>query len=138
MLWPVEYVWFALLILVMGAMWWLAYRMEPHWSTTDGRRFLCTSQDLTDSAHPGRRREARVVVTPDGTLYVTHKVGMRRRETAWTLIGKSPSPPKKIQIYLARDCTDGASTNGMLALRLPSKSRCIAVLDGVLAGTHHD
>lgn len=137
MLWPVEYVWFALLILVMAAMWWLAYRMEPHWSTHDGRRFLCTSQDVTDTAHPGRRREARVVVTPDGTLYVTHKVGLRRRETAWTLIGKSPTPPRKIQIYLARECTDGHGT-GMLALRLPRKSRCIEVLDGVLAGSPVD
>ncbi|CAB4364928.1 unannotated protein [freshwater metagenome] len=137
MLWPVEYVWFALLIFAMGGMWWLAYRMEPHWSAQDGRRFLCTSQDLTDSAHPGRRREARVVVTPDGTLYVTHKNGFRRHETAWTLIGKAPTPPKKIEIYVARECTDGHGT-AMLSLRLPSKSRCIAVLDGVLAGVHED
>lgn len=129
-----DYVWFTLLLLGMGGLWWLAYRMEPHWSTKDGRRFLCTVQDLTDPERPGRKREARVVVTPDGTLFVTQKQGLRRQQTTWKLIGKSPTPPKRMEIYLAQETSRSLITD-MISLRLPTKSRCIPVLDKVLAGT---
>ena len=133
MLWPVDYVWFGLLIAAMGGMWWLAYRMEPHWSTKDGRRFMCTSQDLSNPQYPGRKRETRVVVAPDGALHVTHKNGLRRHHSVWTLIGKSPDPPKKLQVYVAQQRNDGQAAT-MMSLRLPAKSRVVPVLDAVLDG----
>lgn len=137
MLWAVEYVWFALLIAAMAGMWWLAYRMEPHWSTKDGRRFMCTTQDLSDPKLPGRKRETRVVVAPDGALHVTHKNGLRRRHSVWMLIGKSPDPPKRLQVYVAQQRTDGKGAT-MMSLRVPAGSRVVPVLDAVLDGTGID
>ena len=132
----VDYVWLALLFVFMGGLWWLAYRMEPHWSTKDGRRFLCTAQDLSNPAHPGRPRETRVVVTPDGALHVTRKNGLRRDQSIWTLTGKVPSPPRKREGFLAARRGDGQ--RHLLAIRLPVGSRCIPVLERALAGTSLD
>ncbi|MDO8389846.1 MAG: hypothetical protein Q7V57_05100 [Actinomycetota bacterium] len=132
-----EYVWFSLLIVAMVGMWWLAYRMEPHWSTKDGRRFMCTTQDLSNPQFPGRKRETRVVVTSDGALRVTLKNGLRRRQSVWTLIGKSPDPPKRLQVYVAQQRTDGKAAT-MMSLRVPAKSRVVPVLDAALAGIELD
>lgn len=130
-----EYVWFALLIAAMGGMWWFAYRMEPHWSSKDGRRFLCTAHDLSDPGHPGRKRETRISVTPDGILHASQKQGMRRQQSVWTLVGKSPTPPTRMEIYVARRRLDGEASSGMMSFRLPAKSRCVPVLDSILAST---
>ena len=129
----VDYVWIALTVIVMGGMWWVAYRMEPHWSSRDGTRFLCSAQELVDGNTVGRPRETRVVVTPDGALYVTQKRLMRRRSSSWTLVGKSPEPPRRLQVYVAQHRADGHNIPSHLALRIPNKSRCVAVLDEMLA-----
>jgi hypothetical protein len=131
---PVDYVWLALLFLGMGGLWWLAYRMEPHWSTKDGRRFMCTTQDLSNPSHPGRVREARVVVTPDGALHVTRKTGLKREQTMWRLTGRVPAPPRKREVFLA-ERHGGDTGRQLLAIRLPATSRCVPVLDAALAGT---
>lgn len=128
----VDFVWIALLVGVMGGMWWVAYRMEPHWASRDGHRFLCTAQELEGGKPIGHPRETRVLVTADGALYVTQKRMMRRRTSMWTLIGKSPEPPRKLQVYVAQQRSDGVAMLSHLALRIPNKSRCVSVLDGVL------
>jgi hypothetical protein len=133
MLWGVDYVWIALTVIVMGGMWWVAYRMEPHWSSRDGMRFLCGAQELVDGNTIGHPRETRVVVTPDGAMFVTQKRMMRRRSSSWVLIGKSPEPPRKVQVYVAQHHTDGHNIPSHLALRIPNKSRCVPVLDEILA-----
>jgi len=127
-----EYLWFALLVVGMVGLWWVAYRMEPHWAAKDGRRFLCSCQDLSDLAHPGRVKEARVVVLPDGMLHVTRKAGLRRQQTLWRLTGRSPDPPRRKQVYLAE--RNGDLGREMLAIRLPANSRCVPVLDDLLPG----
>ena len=132
---PVEYVYFALLLVGMAGLWWVAYRMEPHWSSKDGRRFLCISQELPEGFSPGRRREARVTVLDDGTLIVGQKRAMRRRQSTWTLEGKGDSAGTgrgARAVYLARERVDGKG--GMrMALRLPVNSRSVSVLDALLS-----
>ena len=134
MLWPVDYVWIALIAAVMAGMWWVGYRMEPHWVSRDGTRILCTAQELEGGQPLGRPRETRIFVTPDGVLYVTQKRMLRRRSSAWTLVGKSPDPPRRLQVYVAQQRTDGHAAPVHLAIRIPAKSRCIATLDGLLPG----
>ncbi len=129
----VDYVWLALLFVGMGGLWWLAYRMEPHWSSKDGRRFLCTTQDLSNPTHPGRTRETRISVSPDGALLISRKNGLRREQTIWTLTGKVPEPPRKREVFLAERRGD-SKERLLLAIRLPANSRCVAVLDRALAG----
>jgi hypothetical protein len=135
---PVEYVSFALLLIGMAALWWTAYRMEPHWSSRDGRRFLCISQELPEGFSPGRRRETRVSVLDDGTLIVGQKRGIRRLQSTWTLEGRADTMETgrgARAIYVARERIDGKG--GMrMTLRLPLKSRSVAVLDALL--NEHD
>lgn len=132
MLCGVEAVWILLVVLVMGAMWWFAYHLEPHYSSKDGKRFLCTAQQLEGGEPVGRVRETRVFVLPDGLLDISQKQIMRRKHSRWTIVGKSPNPPRKMQVYLAQLRADGQKVPSFLALRLPTKSRCIPVLDALI------
>jgi hypothetical protein len=130
----VENLWIIGLVAVLGLMLWAALRIEPHWSTKDGRRFVCHAQELADGEPLSRNQEARIVVLPDGTLHVTRKRTLGRHSTAtWTLIGKSPSPPKRVEIYVAQQRSDGSLIPAQLAMRIPPKSRCVKVLDEILA-----
>ena len=129
----VDYVWIALIIIVMGGMWWVAYRMEPHWVSRDGTRFLCTAQELDGVNAVGHPRETRVLITHDGALYVTQKRMLRRHTTMWTLIAKAPEAPRRMQIYVAKHREVGTHVESHLAIRIPAKSRCIAILDDLLA-----
>jgi len=131
----VDYVWIALIIVVMSGMWWVAYRMEPHWVSRDGTRFLCTAQELDGVNAVGHPREARVLITHDGALYVTQKRMMRRHTTMWTLVAKAPEPPRRMQVYVATHRESSGAVESHLAIRIPTKSRCIAILDDLLART---
>jgi len=133
MLCDVDFVWIALLVTVMGGMWWVGYRMEPHWVSRDGTRFLCTAQELNGSQTVGHPRETRVLITHDGALCVTQKHMMRRRTTMWTLVAKAPEASRKIQTYVATHREVGSRIESHLAIRVPTKSRCIAILDDILA-----
>lgn len=131
----VEIFWLVVLVAVMGGMWWVAYKMEPHWSSKDGKRFLCSAQEIVKGLPEGRPRETRVMVMPDGLLHVSVKRMMRRHHSKWMLVGRSPDPPKKLQIYLAQMREDGQNLPMMLSLRIPAGSRCVAVLDSLLAAS---
>ncbi len=126
-------VWVLLVVGVCGLMWFAASLIEPHWSTRDGRRFVCNAQELAGGQPLGRNRETQITVLGDGSLQVTRKRAMRRHHSLWRLVGKTPTPPQRVEIYLAQQLTDGQVTPNMLAIRLPRKSRCVAVLDQVLA-----
>lgn len=128
----VEYVWLVLAIAGCVGLVWLAYRIEPHWVSKDGHRFLCNAQQLSPQGTvEGRARETRVTVLPDGSIHLATKRYMRRRQSVWKLASKSDDPPRRREVYLLRH-RDPAE--GMVALRLPSNSRAVPVLDALLPG----
>jgi len=133
MLFVVEAVWIVVVIVVLAGMWWAGYRMEPHWVSKDGSRFLCTAQELDGANTVGHPKETRVLITPDGALYVTQKRMMRRRSSMWKLVAKAPTPHRKIQVYVAKHNEPDSPVESRLAIRIPTKSRCIAILDDILA-----
>jgi len=133
MLFVVDVVWIALVIVVLAGMWWVGFRMEPHWVSKDGSRFLCTAQELDGANTLGHSKETRVLINPDGALFVTQKRMMRRRSSMWTLVAKAPEPHRKIQVYVAQHREPGSPIESRLAIRIPIKSRCIAILDDLLA-----
>jgi hypothetical protein len=132
MLSGVDYVWTVLIIATLGGIAWFSYMIEPHYASKDGLRFLCNTQEFLNHRSTGRKREARVTVMPDRTLYVTQKQGVRRKMNTWSLIGVSPAPPKRMRIYVAQRMADGEVTPTQLMLRLPTKSRCVPILDQIL------
>ncbi len=128
-----EYVWITLGVAVLAGMWWVGYKMEPHYASRDGHRFMCNAQELADGQPLTRHKETRVVVLADGALHVTQKSAMRRKSSMWTLIGKAPDPPKRLEVYVAQQSLDGQHIPRQLFIRVPKTSRVVAVMDGVLA-----
>lgn len=116
----------------MGGMWWMGYRMEPHWVSKDGQRFMCGAQEFFHGTLAGHPRETQVAFLAGGALHITQKRMMRRQRSTWKLVGKSADPPKGLEIYVAQESVDGVAKPTMMALRIPKKSNCIAILDAAL------
>jgi len=133
MLCGVDYVYLVLIIAVMAGLWWVAYRMEPHWASKDGSRMLCTVQELRDDGTTSRPKEARVLVTASGLIQITRKQAMRRRTINCTMVGKSPKPPRNLELYVVQERVDGKQLPDLIALRVPPKSRAIPVLERLVA-----
>jgi hypothetical protein len=129
----VNVLWTVLFVTVVAAMFWGAYKIEPHYASKDGLRFLCNAQELADGEPLTRHKEIRVAVLPDGSLHCSQKEKLRRTRSAWTLVGKSPDPPRNLEVYVAQQFDAGHSLPGQLALRIPKKSRVVPVLDKILA-----
>ena len=125
-----------LLILAIGAcagLLYVGYRIEPHRVSKDGKRFLCMGQSLSGNGEPdGRRREVWITVLDGGQLQVDVKKRLHRDLTHWTLEGKAPNPPSGRAVYVLRTVnTQGALQR--MTIKLPEKSRAVAVLDTVIA-----
>jgi hypothetical protein len=131
----VDVVWIVLALAVCGGLIYVGYRIEPHYVSKNGRRFLCTGQLLSAYGDPdGRRREVRISVLPDGALQMDVKRGMRRSLSMWSVEGKAAEPPPRRVVYVLRGRDDAGATQRMV-IRLPSNSRAVATMDDVLAST---
>jgi hypothetical protein len=131
----VDVFWTVLALGICAALVYLGYRMEPHYVSKDGRRFLCTGRKISAHGEPeGRKREVRFSVLTDGRLRMDVKRGLRRTVSDWSVEGKSPTPPSRRAVYVLR----GENTDGGLQrmiIQMPSKSRVVEILDNVLADT---
>ena len=128
-----DVVWFLGFCALMVFLWWFAYRMDPHYSSKDGTRFLCNAEDLVDAEPFGRKREHVVTVDHDGVLLVSQKKFAKRSKERWALVGKSPEPPRGKMVYVIRQFDEGKWLPDMMTLSLPAKSRSVPVLDDAMA-----
>ena len=120
--------WAVIPLVVMVGLYRMTFRIESHWASKDGRRFVCQVHPIgAPGAGDGRPRETRVIVQPDGCLTLS-----RRRDAVseWRVVGRAPTAPKHRAVYVLRP-TDGSPDQ--LAMRLPDTSRAVPVLDGLLA-----
>ena len=104
-----------------------AYRMEPHWVSKDGERFIARIQVLGPHDTPdGPWREMRLHV--DGNSLVAGSRGIRSSRFGghYSVVAKSDAPPAKKQIYVI-------SGPQRALLRLPANSRAVPTLDRMLA-----
>jgi hypothetical protein len=132
-LWLVDVLWVLLALGLCAGLMYLGYRIEPHYVSKDGRRFLCTGQQVSTHGIPdGRRREVRISVLPDGQLQMDVKRGMRLSISMWTLEGKSAEPPPRRAVYVLRGNDEHGATQRMI-IRMPLTSRAVTTLDTVLA-----
>jgi hypothetical protein len=130
-------------VAIGGVLVWFALRMEPHWVSRDGRRFICRGQimDRHGNVHGGWH-EYRVQIIDDeqGARGLTdatrpridaaRRSMMRRRQRdQWTVAARSPNPPRRKAVFLLHQLTDDQY---MLALRLPAGSRAVGVLDDLV------
>ena len=118
-----------------AALFWLGFRVEPHWVSKDARRFVCNGQLLNARGEPQSRwRETRIVVGDDNELHVGQKKYLRRKETSWTVSSRSEAPPRNREIFLLSG-VDEDGLPALLALRLPKSSRAIPTIQGLLTRT---
>lgn len=136
---------------VCALMIWAAYLVEPHWVSKDGQRLVCYVQSMSIHGEPeGRFREVRVAKVNDSLVEVRQKGRMgrdhssrnamamslikkrHRQGTYWNVVAVSPEPPKGKAIYLLGGNHDEGQPP-LLALRIPSKSRAVPMLDQAFA-----
>lgn len=120
-------------VVVIGGMLFVAYRMEPHWVSRDGQRFLCNAQPLDELGNTvGRWREMRVTIMSDGRLNVAKRALLMGRVNGyWSMRAKSPAPPRGKVVYVLAQPTEEKAPD-LLAIRLPATSRAIPHLDALL------
>lgn len=120
-------------LVVFAGIYYVGYRLEPHWVSKDGRRLLCNVQTIAGPGGvDGRAKETRITVLSDGSLQLDRRRRVRRgMSQVCTLYGKAPAPPPRRVVYLLNTrLVDGTSLQ--YAVRLPATSRAVPVLDAIL------
>ena len=124
------------IIAFAGVLFWLPSRIEAHWSARDGRKCICRGQ-LRDqhgvAASPWR--EYRLEVGSDGDVVAYRRSLLGgRRGGAWRVAGRTSNAPQRRAEFLLQRRHDAPDAS-TLAVRLPSRSRTVAVLDALGDGT---
>lgn len=129
MLEVMDVIWVVLAIAACVGLAWLGLKIEPHWVSKDGHRFLCNAQlmNVKGDTLTGWR-ETRVIVHPDGQAQVDQKRMMRRNTSIWRISARAPEPPRGKVVYLLKG-HDTTGKDALLAIRLPVKSRAREALD---------
>lgn len=110
-----------------------AVRMEPHWVSRDGRRFICKAQTVDDHGRTTSRWvEYRFRITDDGEVEGRRRSVVGGRSLGvWEVRYRASDPPKRKAVFLLYPRREAGS---LLALRLPARSRAVAVLDELAEG----
>ena len=104
-----------------------ALRIEPHWCSKDGQRMIARAQLLPDHHQPSPTwNEVRLFVDEDNILVRTRGRRASDLRGEYKVVGKSPSPPKKREIYILKGDKD-------VCVRIPTDSRAIATFEEMLS-----
>jgi hypothetical protein len=125
--------WIVGFVAVLAGLYYAAFRVDPHWASKDGRRFVCHGQ-LVD--HHGNTlhtwREYRFEVIDHQRIFARRRSRWtRRNEGVWRVSAKSENPPKKREVYLLASAESG--NTDQMAIRLPASSRAVEVLEAMRA-----
>ena len=117
-----------IVVVICGLLAWAAFRIEPHWCSKDGRRMIARAQQLPEP-HKSAPRWNEVRVFVDETTVILRTRGMRTTglRGEYRVVGKSPEPPKKLEIYVLRSDKE-------VFIRIPRDSRAIKTFEGLLNG----
>lgn len=118
-----------------GLLAWLAYRLEPHWVSKDGARFLTVARYVNQWGLPfGRKFEVRVAIDHDSEALLVSRKSLRRTlKGVWVIESKLADPPKNKVVFVLKDVT-GVDEIGSLWLTIPTKSKALPRLEAVLGG----
>jgi hypothetical protein len=109
-----------------GLVAWTAFRIEPHWCSKDGRRMIARAQQLSQPHQSAPKWiEVRVFVDEDTVVLRTRAMRSTGMRGDYRVVGKSPMPPKKQEIYVLR------GENEVL-IRVPQDSRAIKTFEELL------
>jgi hypothetical protein len=122
------WLWALVLVALAGGLFWLAARLEPHWSSPDGSRFTCRVQEIDNAGRPLSRWYGARAEVVEGRVAIRKKVLMRTAAPVdpRPVSARSERPPRGTAIYLLPG-------DPLLALRIPASSRAVACLDALVA-----
>lgn len=111
----------------------LAYRLEPHWVSKDGTRFLTVARYVNQWGLPfGRKFEVRVAIDHDSESLLVSRRSLRRTlKGVWMIESKLADPPKNKDVFVLKDVT-GVDEIGNLWLTIPTKSKALPRLEAIL------
>lgn len=124
---PTDVLWTVGTIAFLGALAWLALKIDPHWSAKDGRAFTCKIQPIRPSGRiEGRWRQARAVVSADTVKLIVRGIGAPITPyEAHHVMQESDDPPKGKAVFIL----DG---DPLYALRIPKSSAAVPVLRSLI------
>ena len=109
-----------------GLLAWVAFRVEPHWCSKDGRRMIARAQHFPEPHKPAPRwNEVRVFVSENTVILRTRGMRATGLRGEYQVVGKSPAPPKKQEIYTLRGDKE-------VLIRIPRNSRAITTFEELL------
>jgi hypothetical protein len=124
----VEYLLGVIIVGCAGLLAWAAFRIEPHWCSKDGSRMIAQAQQLSQTNRTAARwSEVRVSVDEDAVVVRTRAMRSTGLRGEYRVVGKSPTPPKKQEIYVLRGDQE-------VLIRIPKSSRAIMTFDELLNG----
>ena len=132
-----EFVWIVLVVGLCALMWWAASRIDPHWASRDGSRFLAMAHPLSGPhlTTVGRAKETRVAFAADDTLLVQRRRGIRSKHTPYIVDSAVPDSSakasKKAQFLLKP--IGGGPDEPPLLMRMPAGSKTAARLRAMAA-----
>lgn len=116
----------AIIVVGAGLAAWAAFRIEPHWCSKDGRRMIARAQQLSQPQHSAPKwKEVRVFVDEDTVVLRTRAMRATGLRGDYRVVGKSPMPPKKQEIYVLRGEHE-------ILIRIPKDSRAIKTFEELL------
>jgi hypothetical protein len=123
-----DLLWTGGFVALLVGLWYVAYRMDPHWVSKDGERFISNAQLMDHHGNTlGGWREYRFEVLSDGRIAARRRSRWVPRDSrTWRVQARSPDPSPKKALFLF---ADEAGTGDLIAVRMPASSRAVAVLD---------
>ncbi|CAN5616290.1 hypothetical protein BH24ACT5_BH24ACT5_14470 [soil metagenome] len=118
---------------VCGLLALLAYRLEPHWVSKDGTRFLTVARYVNQWGLPfGRKFEVRVAIDHDSESLLVSRRSLRRTlKGVWVIESKLADPPRGKVVFVLKDVT-GVDEIGNLWLTIPTKSKALPRLEAIV------
>lgn len=128
-----DVVWIVAIIAGCVAMWWAATKIDPHWTSRDGTRFVALAQPLSGphNSIAGRAREVRCRFdTANDEITLSPRRLWRSQSSRYRIdsAGTSPRPNKRQFVLTPLD-----DDHPMWLLRLPATSRTTQRIEAILA-----
>jgi hypothetical protein len=123
----IDVLWVVLVIGGCGLALWGASKIEPHWVSKDGRKFIASVQLIGKDGGLSRPQEVRGAITDRGEVWLRSRRRIGRFQGFWMMAGASPEPPRGKRVYLLRGEPD-------VALRVPTSSKLVERLEALAQG----
>jgi hypothetical protein len=124
-----DLLWIVGFVALLAGLYYVAFRVDPHWVSKDGRRFICHGQLIDNHGNTLQTwHEYRFEVIDDTRIMGRRRSRWTHRsQGVWHVAARSDSPPKKREVFLLASAESGITDQ--MAIRLPSSSRAIHVLE---------